>query len=71
MSVYLIDTDWVIDVLNGHPAAIEVVERLSPNGLVLSLISYGELFQGAHYANDLRVPLLVSETFSIRKNWCR
>ncbi len=52
MSRYLIDTDWVIQVLHGNADAIQTLEDLAPQGLAISLISYGELYQGAHYAHD-------------------
>ena len=44
---YLIDSDWLIDVLIGVPAAVGVVERLSDQELAVSIVSYGELFEGA------------------------
>lgn len=44
---YLIDSDWLIDLLIGVPAAVGVTERLSGQGLGVSVVSYGELFEGA------------------------
>ena len=44
---YLIDSDWLIDVLIGLPAAVGVLERLSDQELAVSIVSYGELFEGA------------------------
>ncbi len=52
MNGYLIDTDWVIDVLHGKAAAEDVLLRLAPEGLSISLVSYGELYEGAFYARD-------------------
>ncbi len=49
---YLIDTDWLIDVLLGVPNAVSVVERLSGQDLGVSIVSYGELFEGALGAPD-------------------
>lgn len=51
---YLIDTDWLIDVLLGVPAAVADVERLNGEGLAVSIVSYGELFEGALGAPDPR-----------------
>lgn len=44
---YLIDSDWLIDVLIGVPTVVSVVERLSGQELAVSIVSYGELFEGA------------------------
>lgn len=57
MSLYLIDTDWVIDSLHGQPHATQTLLNLAPQGLAVSLITYGERFQGAHYARDPRAAL--------------
>lgn len=32
--------------------AIDLIENVSPSGLAVSLISYGELYEGAYYARD-------------------
>lgn len=52
MSEYLIDTDWVIQVLHGNADATDTLAELASQGLAVSLISYGELYQGAYYARD-------------------
>ena len=52
MSRYLIDTDWIIDVLNDQVTAIDHLTNLAPEGLAVSLISYGELWEGARFARD-------------------
>ena len=46
---YLVDTDWIIDVLNDQATAIQTLLDLAPDGLAVSLISYGELYEGAYY----------------------
>ena len=43
---YLIDSDWLIDVLVGAVTAVGIIERLSGQELAVSVISYGELFGG-------------------------
>ena len=43
MSRYLLDTDWIVDVLNGQEAAIQLVLELAPAG---------ELYEGAVFAYD-------------------
>jgi predicted nucleic acid-binding protein len=52
MSRYLIDTDWIIDALNNQTAALDRLTSLAPEGLAVSLISYGELWEGAKFARD-------------------
>ena len=50
MSRYLLDTDWVVDILNGQERAIQTVLELAPAGLAVSIITYGELYEGAAFA---------------------
>jgi tRNA(fMet)-specific endonuclease VapC len=52
MNRYLLDTDWVVDILNGQEKAIHTVLELAPAGLAVSIITYGELYEGAAFAND-------------------
>lgn len=52
MSAYLVDTDWLIHVLHGDIAATRTLEDLAPQGLAISLITCGELYQGAYDARD-------------------
>ncbi len=52
MSRILVDTDWIIDALNGQRPALATLDELAADGLLVSTISYGELYQGAHYARD-------------------
>jgi tRNA(fMet)-specific endonuclease VapC len=52
VSRYLVDTDWVIDALNERAEALQTLESLAPDGLAISLITYGELYEGVHYARD-------------------
>ena len=57
MITYLVDTDWIIDCLRGRSDAIETLLDLASDGLAISLITYGELYQGAYYATDQRIAL--------------
>lgn len=43
---YLLDTDWVISFLNGRPEAVELVRRLADAGIAISVIAYGEVYEG-------------------------
>jgi tRNA(fMet)-specific endonuclease VapC len=63
MSRYLLDTDWIVDVLNGQEQAIETVLELVPAGLAVSIITYGELYEGAYYAHDPQPALAGLQAF--------
>lgn len=49
---YLLDTDWIINVLRGVPGDSYEVERLRNAGLAVSIVSYGELFEGVAASLD-------------------
>ena len=57
MTRYLVDSDWIVDALHGLPAALQTLTDLAPQGLAVSLISYGELYEGAYYARQPEVAL--------------
>lgn len=44
---YLVDTDWVIDALAGIASAQRTLNDLSGDGIGISIVSYGEVFEGA------------------------
>jgi tRNA(fMet)-specific endonuclease VapC len=52
MSTYLLDTDWIVDILTGQEKAIKTILELTSSGLALSIITYGELYEGAAFARD-------------------
>lgn len=45
--MYLVDSDYLVDGLIGVPHATQLLERLSGHGLGVSVVSYGEIFEGA------------------------
>jgi tRNA(fMet)-specific endonuclease VapC len=47
---YLIDSDWIIDHLAGVPQAVQLLERLAPEGIAVSIITYMEAYQGTERA---------------------
>jgi tRNA(fMet)-specific endonuclease VapC len=57
MSRYLLDTNWIVDVLNGQEKAVHTLLELAPAGLAVSIITYGELYEGAAFAHN-RQPAL-------------
>ena len=44
---YLVDSDWLIDAFLGIPTAIHRLTQLREDGMAVSIITYGELFEGA------------------------
>ena len=63
MTAYLVDTDWIIDCLYGRTDAVETLLELSADGLAVSLMTYGELYQGAFHARTPQVALRSLRTF--------
>lgn len=49
---YLVDSDWVIDYLAGRQAAITLLTSLAREGLAVSLITLGEIYEGIYYGRD-------------------
>ena len=50
---YLVDTDWVIHYLKGHPAIQRRLTPLAREGLLaLSIVSLAELYEGVYYSDD-------------------
>jgi tRNA(fMet)-specific endonuclease VapC len=43
---YLLDSDWAISFLNGRQQAVDLVTRLADDGIALSIISWGEIYEG-------------------------
>ena len=51
---YLIDTDWIIGHLSGIEKVKKKLEELAPDGLALSIVSLGEVYEGVFYSRDPR-----------------
>ena len=49
---YLLDTDVVADWLQGKPAATQLVASLVQDGLTISLVTYGEIYDGIYGSHD-------------------
>lgn len=45
---YLVDTDWAIHYVNGHPAIVARLDELKREGLGLSVLSLAELYEGVY-----------------------
>ena len=52
MISYLLDTDWIIDYLNGLPGAVRRLDELKEQGLAISVVSLAELYEGIYYSTD-------------------
>jgi tRNA(fMet)-specific endonuclease VapC len=49
---YLVDSDRVADWLHGRSAAVDALRALAPDGLAISLVTYGEIYEGIYYGRD-------------------
>lgn len=49
---FLVDTDWVIDYLNGIQAVAQRFDELRAQGIGLSVVSLAELYEGVLGAAD-------------------
>ena len=57
---YLVDTDWVASYLNGRSDAVQLLNSLRPSGLAISLITYGEIYDGIYHG---RTPQAAERAF--------
>jgi predicted nucleic acid-binding protein len=44
---YLVDADWLIDALAGRRSEVQTLDRLSEDGLAVSIIAVAEIYEGA------------------------
>ena len=51
---YLIDTDVVIDHLANLPDAHQLLEKLAPEGIAISMITYMEAYQGVVRSGNVK-----------------
>lgn len=49
---YLVDTDWVADWLNGRSRIVEELSRLRREGPFISIITYGEVYEGIYFGRN-------------------
>lgn len=79
---YLVDSDWVIDAFAGILSAQRTLDALGGDGIGISIVSYGEIFEGAFGDPDpparlalFRVHLetfrLVPMTVDVMENFAR
>ena len=51
---YLVDTDWVILHFRGNVQVARRIEEFTPDGIGMSVVSMGELYEGVYRASDPR-----------------
>ena len=49
---YLVDSDWIVDYLAGRQHAIDLLSSLANEGMAISLITFGEIYEGIYYGGD-------------------
>src|SRR5688500_11008201 len=49
---YLVDTDWVAEYLKGRQPAVRILPGLTSDGLAISIITYGEIYDGIYHGRD-------------------
>lgn len=49
---YLVDTDWIILHFRGNREVARRIEELTPEGIGISVVSMGELYEGVYKATD-------------------
>ena len=49
---YLVDSDWVAEYLKGRSPAFDVLPRLAEQGAAISLITYGEIYDGIYSGHN-------------------
>lgn len=60
---YLVDTDWIIDHLNGIETVTKKLEKFAALGLYTSIISVAELYEGVYGSRNYEASLRSLETF--------
>src|SRR5690348_14451060 len=49
---YCVNTDWVVDYLKGREPIVTLLDQLGDDGLAISVIMFGEVYEGIHYGRD-------------------
>jgi len=60
---YLVDTDYVADYLGGMSWAQELLQAHASEGLSISLMTLGEIYEGIEYGRDPQAAERVFRTF--------
>ena len=49
---FLLDSDQVIGHLKGQPGVVALLETLASDGVAISIVSFGEVYEGVYYGRD-------------------
>jgi tRNA(fMet)-specific endonuclease VapC len=49
---YIVDTDQVASFLNGRAEAVARLGALVPQGLAISIVTYGEIYEGTYFGRQ-------------------
>ncbi|MBA4181509.1 MAG: hypothetical protein C0506_13040 [Anaerolinea sp.] len=49
---FLVDSDRVIDYLKGQPDAVVLLQGLATDGVAISIVTFGEVYEGIYYGRD-------------------
>jgi len=50
--MYLVDSDWIINLLKGRLDAITLFRLLLGDGMAISIITFAEIYEGIYYGRD-------------------
>lgn len=51
---YLVDSDWIADYLKGRRQAVALLTSLAASGTAISIVTFGEIYEGIYYGQDPR-----------------
>lgn len=66
MTAYLLDTDWALDAIGGHPRSAGLLRRLPRRDVGISIITMGEVYDGAFSSPNPQAHLERSRRFLLR-----
>ncbi|MGB8645133.1 MAG: type II toxin-antitoxin system VapC family toxin [Anaerolineae bacterium] len=55
---YLLDADWAINALAGRPQTVQTLQKLAPEGIAISLVTVGEIYEGAFGFPDSQMHIM-------------
>jgi tRNA(fMet)-specific endonuclease VapC len=60
---YLVDSDWVAEYLKGRATAVNLLDSFFEEDLAISIITFGEIYEGIYYGTDPQNNELVFRSF--------
>ncbi len=68
---HLVDSDWVADWLKGRPQAVQLLSSLGQGNLAISLITFGEIYEGVYFGKTLIGMSACSSSSCVPCRYCR